>query len=162
LASAFPKPAHDHNRCVEDAISTAERVCRNRGARFTTLRRRVLELIWTSHEPVGAYDVLNMMNADEENQVAPMTVYRALDFLMSNGLVHRISSRNAYVGCIHPDAQHSGQFLICRECGRVAEIEETEISDALHAGAERAGFDAVSPVIEIEGRCRDCGASHGG
>ena len=157
MASAFPDLVHDHDKSIEEALALAVKLCRERGARFTAHRKRVLELIWSSHEPAGAYDILNKMNSEEGSRVAPMTVYRALDFLMANGLGHRISSRNAYVGCIHPEAQHSGQFLICRECGRISEIQEEAISDALRVGAERAGFDAISPVIEIEGRCRDCG-----
>ena len=156
IESAFPEPVHDHDQCVEEAVAVAVRICRERGSRFTELRRQVLEFIWTSHEPVGAYDVLDMMNAEKSTRIAPMTVYRAIDFLMANGLVHRIASRNAYVGCSHPDSRHSGQFLICRECGRVAEIEEDVISNALRDGAKRAGFDAVSPMIEIEGRCLNC------
>lgn len=115
-----------------------------------------MELIWTSHEPAGAYEILDMMNREGDAKVAPMTVYRALDFLMENRLVHRIASRNAYIGCNHPEAAHSGQFLICKICGRVAEIEEDAISRSLAEGAARAGFDSVSSVIEIEGRCRDC------
>lgn len=156
MPSVFPKPAHDHTHCVDEALSSAERICRERGARFTDIRREVLSFIWASHEPVGAYEILAMINNDADTQVAPMTVYRALDFLMEHGLVHRITSRNAFVGCAHPDANHSGQFLICRECGRVAEIDEDAINEALQHSAKRAGFDVASPVIEIEGRCIDC------
>ena len=156
IESAFSEPNHDHDKCVEKAVAVAVKICHERGSRFTDLRRQVLEFIWTSHEPVGAYDVLDMMNAEKSTRIAPMTVYRAIDFLMASGLVHRIASRNAYVGCSHPDSCHSGQFLICRECGRVAEIAEDVISNALRDGAKHAGFDAVSPTIEIEGRCLNC------
>tara|TARA_Y100000588_G_scaffold152097_1_gene166202 strand:+ start:37 stop:525 length:489 start_codon:yes stop_codon:yes gene_type:complete len=156
MKSALPEPNHDHTRCVDEAIAVAVQVCRLNKSRFTRLRRQVLELIWTSHQPVGAYSVLELMNAEGEGNVAPMTVYRAIDFLIENGLVHRIASRNAYVGCNHPEAPHTGHFLICRDCGQVAEIEEQAISNALVAGAERAGFDGVSSMVEIEGRCRDC------
>ena len=141
---------------MEEAVADAVRICRERGSRFTERRRQVLELIWTSHEPVGAYDILDMMNAEKSARIAPMTVYRAIDFLMANGLVHRIASRNVYVGCSHPDSRHAGYFLICRECGRVAEIDEDVISSALRDGAKHAGFDAISPMIEIEGRCLNC------
>ena len=156
MRSAFPKPGHNHARCIDDALSAAERVCRVRGARFTDLRRRVLILIWESHAPVGAYEILAKMNETEGARVAPMTVYRALDFLIAHDLVHRIASRNAFVGCTQPEARHSGQFLICRDCGRVAEIEEASIEDALRKGAERVGFDVANPLIEVEGACRDC------
>jgi len=152
----FPKPSHNHSQCVDEAIAAATRICQENNVRFTYLRKRVLELIWTSHKPVGAYDILAMMNEGSDSRFAPMTVYRAIEFLMENGLVHRIESRNAYVGCRHPGSTHEGQFLLCRHCGRFAEIEELEISKALSSGAKRAGFDAVNPLIEIEGRCRDC------
>lgn len=161
MESVFPEPNHDHGACVDEALSLAERLCAERGARFTPLRREVLSLIWSSHKPVGAYDILAMMNEEGTGNAAPMTVYRAIDFLMENGLVHRIASRNAYVGCAHPKARHSGQFLICRECGRVAEIEEAAIADALSEGAARAGFDVTTPVVEVEGDCQDCrGGKH--
>ncbi len=154
--SALPEPNHDHRQCVDDAIAMATKICRQNKTRFTKLRRRVLELIWVSHEPVGAYKILDMMNREGETNVAPMTVYRALDFLMENHLVHRITSRNAYIGCNHPEVAHNGQFLICQVCGRVAEIEEEAISRSLAEGAARAGFDNVNSVVEIEGRCQDC------
>ena len=156
MGSVAPKRSHDHSKCIAEALAAATEVCRERSARFTSLRRQVLELIWTSHEPVGAYDILEMMNDTADSRVAPMTVYRAIEFLMENGLVHRIASRNAYVGCSHPGASHEGQFLICRHCGCVEEIMEKAISKALSTGAKRAGFDAVSSLIEIEGRCRGC------
>jgi Fur family zinc uptake transcriptional regulator len=156
IKSVFPEPTHDHDQCVEEAVADAVRICRERGSRFTERRRQVLELIWTSHEPVGAYEILDMMNAKKSARIAPMTVYRAIDFLMANGLVHRIASRNVYVGCSHPDSRHAGYFLICRECGRVAEYDEDVISSVLRDGAQHAGFDAISPMIEIEGRCLDC------
>jgi len=161
MDAEFPELGHDHSRCVDEALAAAAEVCRERRARFTSLRRHVLELIWASHEPVGAYDILDTMNETSESRVAPMTVYRAIEFLMEHGLVHRIASRNAYVGCAHPGADHEGQFLICRLCGRVAEIDEPTISRALNNGAKRAGFDALSSLIEIEGRCRDCREGQG-
>lgn len=156
MQAAFPRPGHNHARCIDEAIARAEKVCLERGARFTERRRRVLMLIWESHMPVGAYEILARMNEEEGARVAPMTVYRALDFLIEHDLAHRIASRNAFVGCSQPEERHAGQFLICRGCGRVAEIEERSIADALRAGAERVGFDVASPVIEVEGACRDC------
>lgn len=156
MGSVAAKRSHDHSKRIAEALVAATEVCRERNARFTSLRRQVLELIWTSHEPVGAYDILEMMNDTADSRVAPMTVYRAIEFLMENGLVHRIASRNAYVGCSHPGASHEGQFLICRHCGCVEEIMEKPITKALSTGAKRAGFDVVSSLIEIEGRCRGC------
>src|SRR3546814_17889061 len=102
--------------------------------------------------PMGAYDVLAKLNEDGR-RAAPMTVYRAIDFLMEQGLVHRLASRNAFVGCENPDAPHSGQFLICKRCGRVAELDEGDIGKAIVRGAARAGFAVAITVVEVEGFC---------
>jgi len=152
----FPAPGHDHRRCVAKAMSAADELCDARGARLTALRRQVLELIWSNHEPVGAYDILEKLST-EDRRVAPMTVYRALDFLTEQGLVHRLASRNAFVGCDHPRGDgHDGQFLICTACGRVAEIHDRDISRAIVDGAARSGFHVASPVVEVEGLCSGC------
>ncbi len=146
---------HDHSACIEQAIATAERVCRNRGARLTPLRRRVLQLVWGSHRPVLAYDLLEMLRT-ERRRAAPPTVYRALDFLMAHGLVHRVESLNAFVGCSMPDAEHSGQLLICSRCRTVAELDDGEI-DALIAKRARArGYEPHRQTVEVLGRCSAC------
>src|SRR5690606_28474545 len=122
---------HDHARCVAAALAAAETLCQRRGARLTVLRRRVLELIWSSHEPVGAYDILQRLTEDGR-RAAPTTVYRALDFLAAHRLIHRLASRNAYIGCRHPDeSDHEGQFLICTGCGTVAELHDRRIGEAI-------------------------------
>ena len=106
---------HDHRHCLKDALDRAAALCRDRGVRLTPIRRRVLELVWSGHRPLGAYDILDALQA-ERRGAAPPTVYRALDFLREQGLVHRIESRNSFVGCPDPDTPHGGQFLICRTC----------------------------------------------
>ena len=113
---------HDHEQCVDDALSKAAVLCTRRGARLTRLRRRVLELVWQGHAAVKAYDILHELGS-AAGTAKPPTVYRALDFLMAHGLVHRLESLNAYVGCPDPDAAHEGQFLICDACGAVSEFE---------------------------------------
>ena len=109
----FKGRRHRHSECVSDALAAAEQHCREKGNRLTPLRRRVLELVWTNHEPVKAYDVLSDLQADRA-RAAPPTVYRALDFLQEVGLVHRIESLNAFVGCGDPHRKHLGQFFICQ------------------------------------------------
>ena len=121
---AFPKAEHDHGDCIADALGMAEQVCAKRGARLTKLRRRVFELVWSSHAPVGAYDLLRHL-ARERDGAAPPTVYRALDFLRKHGLIHRIESLNAFVGCCTPGEAHAGQFLICSRCGAAASSSST-------------------------------------
>ncbi len=154
-----PKPTaleqHDHNDCVESAIETAERLCRERGLRFTALRRRVLELVWHSHRPIGAYDVLASLGA-EGKRPAPPTVYRALEFLIEAGLVHRLDSLNAFVGCADPGRLHTGQFLICRNCRTVIELGDDHLEQLVTARAEALGFSDVRQVLEVEGLCDSC------
>ena len=98
---AFPDGGHEHQGCVADALARAEDVCRQRGARLTPLRRRVLELVWDSHRAVKAYDLLAALG-ETAGAAKPPTVYRTLEFLMEHGLVHRIDSLNAFVGCPQP------------------------------------------------------------
>ena len=152
---AFPSPAHNHDSCVANAMATAEELCRQRGLRFTTLRRRVLMLVWDSHKPVGAYDILDSLSA-EGRRAAPPTVYRALDFLIDAGLVHRLDSLNAFIGCPDPARSHSGQFLICRHCRTVLELDDRDIDRLVEDKAVELGFSAVHQMLEIQGLCSDC------
>ncbi len=149
---------HDHQSCVADAMETAETVCRSRGTRLTPLRRKVLELIWSSHRPIGAYAVLGQLR-DERETAAPPTVYRALDFLMEEGLVHRIQSLNAFIGCSEPDHAHSGMFLICGTCGDALEIEDERLDDSIRNAAQAHGFVLQRRVVEATGLCPGCAES---
>ena len=119
------------------------------------MRRRVLEMVWRSHRPVGAYAILDDLRGDGR-PTAPPTVYRALSFLAGLGLVHRIASLNAFVGCPLPGEPHTGQFLICRECGAAEEIDDHGIAGAVRRGAERVGFRVQHPTVEITGLCPRC------
>lgn len=160
--SLFRSHRHDHQRCIERALDKAAGLCAERGARLTELRRRVLELVWRSHEPVGAYAILEQLQR-QRGSAAPPTVYRTLDFLMAQGLIHRIASLNAFVGCPMPDRRHSSQFLICGDCGRVAEIDDSRIDSAIARSAASQGFTVDQPTIELHGRCPACSAgAHAG
>ena len=157
-ASAHAHQDHDHRRCVDNALTVAAELCQRRGARLTALRRRVLELVWRSHGPVGAYEVLDWLRIEDGRSAAPPTVYRALDFLIEQKLIHRIESMNAFVGCIDPGNPHSGQYFICRDCGNVTELDDAGIGDAVRRQANQRGFDAHRQMIEIHGTCRGCAA----
>lgn len=154
----FPPAKHDHEHCMATALSTAEALCRSRGLRFTRLRRRVLELVWNSHQPAGAYDILAALN-DEGKRAAPPTVYRALDFLIEAQLVHRLDSLNAYIGCSDPSNAHDGQFLICRSCRSVAELDDSDLQATVANRAASLGFTAVYQVLEVQGICATCAAT---
>jgi Fur family zinc uptake transcriptional regulator len=144
----------NHQSCIEEALASAESLCRRRKQRFTAIRRRVLELVWLRHKPVGAYEVLEILQKD--GRTAPPTVYRALDFLQQMGLVHRIASLNSYVGCARPGDPHDGQFLICESCKSLAELDVPAITSAIEKSAEEAGFEARRHTVEIMGLCPRC------
>ena len=150
--SAFPQPGHNHARCTSDALRRAEAVCASRKVRLTEIRRRVLEAVWQSHVPVGAYDILSQLNAGG-GRTAPMQIYRALEFLMDNGLVHRIASLNAYVGCVHAGHDHAAQFLICKGCGTAAELQSPALRRALAKAVSGRGFTVDQQIVEISGFC---------
>jgi Fur family zinc uptake transcriptional regulator len=147
---------HDHAHCVSDALAQAEALCAARGARLTVLRRRVLELVWASHRPRGAYDILEELGEAPGRRAAPLTVYRALEFLVDQGLVHRIESLNRYVGCIEPGASHNGQFLVCDGCGVAFELNDAGIVAAISDCAGTRGFRVVHPTVEVHGLCPAC------
>jgi Fur family zinc uptake transcriptional regulator len=149
------KQDHDHHHCIADAIAAAERLCAARDLRFTPLRRRVLELVWSSHKPVGAYALLEELR-NEALGSAPPTVYRALDFLIDNGLIHRIERMNAFVGCSHPGEAHRGFFLICSGCGNAQELHGEGLAETIAAAAGRRGFAARDMTLEVTGLCAAC------
>ncbi len=155
VISDFPSGRHNHRSCVQTALRQAEAVCESRGMRLTELRRHVLELVWSRHGPVKAYDLLRMMDESKGNPT-PNTVYRALDFLLEAGLIHRLDSRNAFMGCGSPTVEHSAQFLICRECGSAAEIHDPAVNRNLRRDAEALGFTADAPTVEVSGVCPAC------
>lgn len=152
----FPPPGHDHERCSSEAIDHAEALCATRNQRLTPLRRRVLEALLASHKPLGAYDLIDRL-AETGERPAPITVYRALDFLRDNGLVHRIESRNAFIACAHRhDNDDPVVFLICERCGSVGESAAKAVADVVRTASREAGFVPKTPVIEISGICSHC------
>src|SRR5437762_9660286 len=152
----FPAPDHDHNRCTAEAIDHAERVCERRAQKFTPIRRQVLQALLSSHRPLGAYEVIDEL-AKSMPRPAPITVYRALDFLMENGLVHRIESRNAFLACARDhEAAAMVAFLICDHCGSVGEIPAAPVAQSLNAAARASGFLPKLSVVEIAGTCAHC------
>jgi Fur family zinc uptake transcriptional regulator len=151
----FPAPDHDHDRCASTAVAHAEAQCAARGQRLTPIRRQVLDALLGSHKPLGAYEIIERIAG--ETRPAPITVYRALDFLRDNGLVHRIESHNAFVACVHNHASDDlVVFLICERCGAVGEAPGAGVAEAIKASSRTAGFSPKSPLIEIAGICSHC------
>ncbi|MDX1756931.1 MAG: Fur family transcriptional regulator [Marinobacter sp.] len=154
-AKALPYRPHNHAACVQHALAEARAICKAQNARLTPTRERVLELIWQSHKPLGAYDLLAAL-ADDGHNAAPPTVYRALDFLLQHGLVHRIASLNAFIGCTHAGEHHTSVFLICRSCRTALELAAPAVSEAVCQAAEAEAFTPEDTTIEIAGQCPNC------
>lgn len=143
---------HDHEACQIGGMQVAEQICAARSVQFTPVRRRALEILLESHKAMGAYDVLARLEADGFGSKPPVA-YRALGFLVDNGLAHRVERLNAFVACTHPAAPHDPAFMICRTCGHVA---ETLSDQSLDAPAQAAGFIIENAVIEAQGLCPEC------
>lgn len=146
---------HDHTACIDDMIAVAETYCTANKLQFTPTRRRVLELLLEGHKALGAYDVLERL-AQEGRGSQPPVAYRALDFLVKHGFVHKIEHLNAYIACAYPHEKHSPAFMICRLCGSVAEAPSTPAKGLLGQAAQEAGFCIERTVIEAEGLCPKC------
>jgi len=140
---------------VNAVLKRAQQLCRERGVRMTEQRLAVLRLLCASDRPLGAYDLLEQLRGLVKNP-APPTVYRALDFLLEQGLVHKLESLHAYIGCTHPDHPHASQFLICSDCGEVNEVEDPAVTRSLDAAGEALGFHTQRPVVELLGTCAEC------
>lgn len=146
---------HDHSHCQARALESALEECEKKGLRLTKIRQQVLEIIWAQHNPIGAYDILQKLQK-AGHKPAPPTAYRALEFLVSAKLIHRVESLNAYIGCPSPNDVHQCQFYICTDCGHVAEVNDSAVSDTLSAGASELGFTSQQTVIEVHGVCKNC------
>ncbi len=141
---------------IERRLDAAATRCVRDGARFTDLRRHVLRSVLQAEGPVTAYTLLERLRGTQWN-AAPPTIYRALEFLLQHGLVHRVERLNAFVGCDEEAAhEHAAQFLICRTCGAVDEVDDHAVSAALDHAAAAKGFTPDHATIEVEGTCAGC------
>lgn len=157
----FPARRHDHEACIAEGIARAEAVCRERGERLTENRRAVLGLLLAEHRPLGAYEIVERFDW-KRRKPAPAQIYRALSFLEAAGLVHRIASRNAYVACSGPTEGHGTVFLLCGDCGTVAEPSGAAVGLAVRDLAAASGFEPHAHALEVTGRCPDCRTGGGG
>ena len=146
---------HRHNQCIQSALARADKLCTEKKLRLTPIRHRVLELIWQSHKPIKAYDLLAQLS-DEHHIEKPPTVYRALEFLLDNHLIHKIESSNAYIGCEFEHVAGACQFLICDQCEEVKEVKEPSLNATLMKTSENEGFTPRQTHVEIHGLCAQC------
>lgn len=151
---------HDHGNCVTTAIAAAEAHCATEDLRFTPVRRAALEVLLREHRAMGAYELLGRLS-DAGFGAQPPVAYRALDFLVSNGFVHKIERLNAFIACAHPGASHSPAFMICRLCEAVAEAHSAPARGALGEAARAAGFRIERTVVEALGVCPSCAKKAG-
>lgn len=148
--------AHQSERAGA-ALAQAEAACRAKGARLTPMRREVLEALYATHRPLGAYDLAEVLAQKDGRRLAPITIYRALDFLMKEGLAHRLASRNAFIACPHGHgAGDLVAFLICETCGGVDETSSAGVAGAISDLLTDEGFEPQLQILEISGRCAHC------
>ncbi|MEN3931692.1 transcriptional repressor [Microvirga sp. W0021] len=153
--------AHDQSERAASAIKNAEKVCQQRGVRLTKIRYQVLQALYTTHRPLGAYDIADILSRDESHDgkryLAPVTIYRALNFLLEQGFVHRLTSRNAFVACPHGHRPEDlVVFLICDNCGGVDELCSSQLSATVSSLLDQEKFKPQSQVMEITGLCAHC------
>jgi Fur family transcriptional regulator, zinc uptake regulator len=149
---------HDHVHCATDVLSRADAMAAGRAVRLTPVRRRVLEILLEHHRAMGAYDVLNRLAQDGFGNQPPVA-YRALEFLVEQGLAHRIQRLNGYLACMHPGEAHAPAFLICATCHAIAETSAEGARDALSAPAAGLGFQMDRLSVEVMGLCPTCQTS---
>ncbi|MBV8091281.1 MAG: transcriptional repressor [Alphaproteobacteria bacterium] len=146
---------------MELALARAQSICNLRGTRLTPVRRGVFELVLLADQPVRAYTLLAQLE-HRRGKLGPPTVYRALDFLLAQGLIHKVETSNAFVACSDVEHSHMSQFVICEDCGATEEICDVEIAESLRRLGEGRGFAVERQVIEGRGLCPACrsGARH--
>ncbi len=147
---------HDHDRCINAALTRAKGLCHEKNVKLTVTREAVLTLLWQNHRPLGAYQIQDQLSKLMAKPIAPPTVYRAIEFLLDLSLIHRLPSLNAYIGCPFPSSHHSNLFMICNECGSAAEMADAALNEVLQAASNKANFVLQSQSVELFGRCPQC------
>ena len=156
--------AHDHvphihtGHCHSKAerLAEADALVQHKGARFTTMRRATYDFLLAQKAPLSAYDILAKLETRLKKKLAPPTVYRALEFLLEQGLIHRLESNNTYLVCDHPGERHESVYLVCIRCGTTQEIDDHAVAKLLQSKAHSFGFTPSRQVIEVQGLCKNC------
>ncbi|MEM0955457.1 MAG: transcriptional repressor [Pseudomonadota bacterium] len=154
--SGSGRPTGSDQSSAEGAVALAASLCAERGVRLTAIRRQVLELLYEMDAPRGAYDLVQALQEKVGRNIAPPTVYRALEFLIEQGLAAKIESRNAYAPCTHPERPDDCLFFICSDCGGMSEIEDPGVGQQLQRSAAGLGFKVSRRVVEVQGTCASC------
>ncbi len=146
---------------ADGSISLAEARCKAAGERLTPARREAYLAMLEQDKPLSAYELIAVLEKQKGKKIAPLTVYRHLDFLMRVGLVHRLESTHSYVACVHPEHTHESHYLLCSECGSADEVESRALGSLLDEIADRHGFQPENAIVEIKGVCGDCVTDEG-
>lgn len=144
---------------LDCSLETAQRICESRGKRLTTIRRQILEILLREHRSVKAYELLEMIRHRQPN-AAPPTVYRALDFLVEQGLVHRLDATNAWTACMDAAGAPHDILVVCTECGTVAELSDPALNHQLSERVSQVGFILSTTETELRGLCQKCRKKH--
>jgi Fur family transcriptional regulator, zinc uptake regulator len=162
LGAPFPAPAHDHGRCVDEALRRARAAFERKGLKFTPLREQIFREIAASHNAIGAYEVRDRLTAKGGRRLSPISVYRAIDALLYVGAISRFKSRNAYFACHSEDRASPRVVLACQGCGLVAEIDGARVFRAIERAAALEAFAPADAVIEVSGLCVNCAKRRAG
>ncbi|NKF21279.1 Fur family transcriptional regulator [Solimonas marina] len=141
---------------VAKVMRHAETLCAERGLRFTPIRREAYAVMLRHQRPLSAYQLLELMQAQQQRRLAPLTVYRALDFLVDSGLAHKLETAHAFVACDHPDEMHQSLYLLCTDCGSSEEVATERLTRLIDREASQRHFRPSRQVVEIEGLCSAC------
>ncbi len=160
MTALSPQPCADPDcrgqRDPDERLALAVSICGSRGARLTKMRLLTLKLLLENRGPRGAYELAEALKLRGAHSVRPPTVYRALDFLMEQGLVSKIESRNAYIPCAHPERRHICIFFICGSCEESVELEDQRLERLISEDATLLEFSVARRVVEVEGTCKHC------
>lgn len=145
------------NSCIlQQQLAEAEKLCLQRNARLTPQRLKVLQLMISQKNAISAYDLLDLLR-ESEPQAKPPTVYRALDFLLEQGFIHKVESTNSFVLChLFNQPSHTSAMFICDRCGRVEEKNATGVAGIMQTLANSMQFVLRHNVIEAHGQCGIC------
>lgn len=152
-----------HQTTTADKLADAKRLADKAEVRFTPLRQAVYRLILEADKPLGAYELMHQLQQEHDTihtkkTIAPPTIYRSLEFLLGFGVIHQLTSINAFVPCCHPRQNHVAAFLICENCHDVQELSDLPVHEILNFSQHHANFAVKKSTIELQGLCHDCQA----
>ena len=149
---------HHHHEPEGQALTDAAREALEKsGEQWTAMRAQVFEALAGFAKPASAYDIAEAVGRAENRRVAANSVYRILDLFVATNLAQRVESANAYVANAHPECRHDCIFLVCDRCGQIVHLDDDRITGGVRDAAAATGFSPDRPVIEVRGRCVDCG-----